>query len=119
MNNVIFYLSTCDTCRRIIKLINDLDQFQLVDIKKHHIKKEELRELKSISQLSYEELFNKRARKFKEIKGSHDIITEEMYMDLITGEYTFLKRPIVVYNNQVFVGNSKNVIESMVMTVNA
>jgi len=28
-------------------------------------------------------------------------------------EYTFLKRPVFIYNNEIFIGNAKKTIESL------
>lgn len=116
MENTIFYLSTCDTCRRIMKQINDLSQFELVDVKKEHISSEQLELLSSLSSLRYEELFNKRAQKFKGIDRT--ALSETDYKRMILEEYTFLKRPIIVYNQDVFVGNSKSVVAAAVSAIN-
>lgn len=118
MKDTIYYLGTCDTCKRIIGQIEDIDRFELREIKSNGITKLELETLQVLSGLSYSELFNKRARKYKEIKtqleGGHD----DQYKSHIIKEYTFLKRPVVVYQDRVYVGNAKKTIELMLSTVN-
>lgn len=118
MKDTIYYLGTCDTCKRIIGQIEDIDRFELREIKSNGITKLELETLQVLSGLSYSELFNKRARKHKEIKtqleGGHD----DQYKSHIIEEYTFLKRPVVVYQDRVYVGNAKKTIELMLSTVN-
>ncbi len=117
MKNTIFYLSTCDTCKRIMGQIDNINQFDLVDIKKSNITTDQLDEVVSSAGLKYEEAFNKRARKYKELEK--ESLTEDgQYRDLILSEYTFLKRPVIVFEDQVFVGNSKKTVEAMAATVN-
>ena len=63
--NKIYFLSSCDTCRRIISELN-LKEKNLVfqDIKTEKITLPQLKELKKLSD-SYEALFNKKARKYR------------------------------------------------------
>lgn len=37
-------------------------------------------------------------------------LTEKDYRQLILDEYTFLKRPVIINNNEVFVGGNKKKI---------
>ena len=61
---------------------------------------------------SYEALFNKRAQKYRSLKLNEEDLTEADYKAHILSEYTFLKRPVFFINEQLFVGNSKKVIEA-------
>jgi arsenate reductase (glutaredoxin) len=97
--------------------INDLTQFDLVDIKKKNITALELKEISQLSNLSFENLFNRRAQKFKLI--SKEGLTEDSYFQMIIEEYTFLQRPVIVFQNQVFVGNSKSVVAAAMSLINA
>ena len=40
------------------------------------------------------------------------VLTEKEYRKLILSEYTFLKRPVMIVDNGIFVGNTKKVVES-------
>ena len=40
-------------------------------------------------------------------------LTELDYKQLLLQEYTFLKRPVIIYNDKVFIGNSKKNLESL------
>jgi len=112
----IFYLKTCDTCKRILKQIN-LDGFELQEIKSEPITKPQLEEMHNLTN-SYEALFNKRARIYKE-KGLKELnLKEEDYKQYILSEYTFLKRPVAIIDNQIFVGNSKKNITLLTDTIN-
>ncbi len=113
----LFYLSTCDTCQRIIKEVGITEnEFAFQDIKKEHISSEDL-ELVRKHVSAYEELFNKRSRKYKANGLKDRQFSDEEWKVLILGEYTFLKRPIVVSENEVFIGNSKKTVEALKMAL--
>ena len=61
----IYYLSTCDTCKRILKELNPAKDFIRQDLKKEGLTSEELEVLYQLSG-SYESLFNKRAQLYKQ-----------------------------------------------------
>lgn len=107
--NKLYYLSTCDTCKRIIKELNLPSSFEKQDIKANPLTKKQLKELFQLSG-SYEALFSKRARLYKERNLKDKSLIEEDFKNLLLEHYTFLKRPVLVYNNQIFIGNSKKVI---------
>ena len=107
----IYHLSTCDTCQRILKELQPLDGFLLQDIKTEAITGEQLEEMHKLSG-SYEELFSKRARLFRE-KGLHEkTLNENDYKNLILEHYTFLKRPVIVFEEKIFIGNSKKAVSA-------
>lgn len=111
MSKKIYHLSTCNTCQRIIKELEPLDEFQLQDIKSEPITKNQLEEMYSLSQ-SYESLFSKRAMLFRQ-RGLHEKeLGEEDFKNLILDHYTFLKRPVIVMDDSIFIGNSKKTIET-------
>ena len=106
----IYFLSTCDTCKRILKELQPLDQFELQDIKTEAITETQLLEMKERAG-SHESLFSKRARLYKERGLGEKTLSESDYGKLILEHYTFLKRPVIVFNDKIFIGNSKKVIE--------
>ena len=107
----IYHLSTCDTCKRIINELNLPSDFVLQDIKTDSITKNQIKEMYDLAG-SYEALFSKRARLYKERDLKNKNLSEEDYKQLILEHYTFLKRPVIIFNNQIFVGNSKKVVEA-------
>jgi len=108
----IYHLKTCDTCSKILKRLN-LNGFEIQEIKGSPITEKQLQEMYNISN-SYENLFNKRAKLYRELKLKDKEISEEEYKELILSEYTFLKRPVAIVNNDIFIGNSKKTIEVLI-----
>lgn len=111
----IYFLKTCDTCRRILKSINT-NGFEMQEIKSSPITAQQLEELHKISK-SYEALFNKRAKKYRAMDLKNERLTEKDYRQLLLEEYTFLKRPVVVLDDQLFIGNSKKTVEKLQKTI--
>lgn len=113
MNPKLYYLSTCSSCKRII---SDLgltpDNFTMLDIKTNKITAEQLDEMKTLAG-SYEALFSRRSLQYAARGLKDKSLTEQDYRDLILDEYTFLKRPVVILNGEIFIGNSKEVVEAM------
>ena len=105
----IYYLSTCDTCKRILSEIDAPSSFELQDIKKDPLTAAQLEELKILAG-SYGVLFSKRARLYKERDLKNKDLTEEDFKNLILEHYTFLKRPVIVNGTEIFIGNSKKTV---------
>ena len=105
-----FYLKTCDTCRRIIQELDLSENVSLREIKSTPITLVELEKMKAHF-LSYEELFNKRAVKFRTMDSYS--LKDIDYKNLLLSDYTFLKRPVLLVDNQAFAGNSKDIIKQM------
>jgi arsenate reductase len=108
----IYYLSTCSTCARIIKELDlHKKKFEFQDIKTEKITAKQLDEMKKMAG-SYEALFSRVALKFRALGLNTKKLTEEDYRKYILEEYTFLKRPVIIVDKQIFVGNSKNNVAS-------
>lgn len=84
----------------------DISDFTLQDIKTEGITAKQLEYLHNITK-SYEVLFSRRAKKYKEMGLKNQSLTEKDYRQFILEEYTFLKRPVIVDGNQIWVGNTK------------
>lgn len=102
---------------RIIKGLKDSDRFEKVNLKKRKIHAEELDWLQSQTG-SYESLFNKRAIKYRQLIPKDTVLNEFEYRYLILSERTFLKRPVIVFNKKVYVGNSPKEVERAYKAVN-
>jgi len=91
----IYHLKTCNTCQRIIKDIQPTSDFILQGIKEEEITVKQLEEMHTLSG-SYEALFSKRARLYKEKDLKNQELSEEDYKNYILEHYTFLKRPVII-----------------------
>jgi arsenate reductase len=107
----VYFLQTCDTCRRILKEVNT-DGFERQEIKANNITATQLEEMYTLSG-SYEALFNKRAKLYKSMDLKNQVLSETDYKQFLLDEYTFLKRPVFIIDKEIFIGNSKKVIENL------
>ncbi len=105
----IYYLSTCDTCKRVMNDVNIPSTFERQDIKTEEISEKQLDDLYELTK-SYEELFSRRANLYKERDLKNKNLQEEDYRNLILEHYTFLKRPVIVNENEVFIGSSPKTV---------
>ncbi|MFL0353244.1 arsenate reductase family protein [Xanthomarina sp. GH4-25] len=112
----VYYLKTCNTCLRILKEINLPSDFILQDIKTEEITVKQLEEMKQLAG-SYEALFSKRAKLYKEMDLKNQSLKEADYKQYILEHYTFLSRPVIIFNNHIFVGNSKKTTQLANQTI--
>lgn len=113
----IYHLSTCDTCKKILKELDPPASFVLQDIKTEPLTHEQLAEMRQLSG-SYETLFSKRARLYKERDLKNKDLSEEDYKELLLEHYTFLKRPVIIDNRDIFIGNARKTVEAAKASLN-
>ena len=109
----LYYLQTCDTCRKIMKEL-DFSGFEKQEIKTEPITAKQLDEMKKRSG-SYEALFSRRAKKYKEMDLKNENLTEKDFQHYILNDYTFLKRPVVIDGSKIFIGNEKKNLEQLTL----
>ena len=108
-----YHLATCTTCQAIIKDTKvDKKGFDMQDIKTEKITATQLDEMKKMAG-SYEALFSRRAMKYKQLGLKDKQLAEKDYRNYILEEYTFLKRPVTIINNKIFVGSDKKTVEEL------
>ena len=108
----VYFLSSCSTCNRIIKELNLDDSFDFQDIKTAKITLNQIEQMKELSG-SYESLFSKRAMKYKSMGLKDKVLTENDIKKLILEEYTFLKRPVFIISDKIFIGNARKTVEEV------
>lgn len=109
----IYCLSTCTTCQAILKEMKAVEKgFDLQDIKTQKIEPAQLDAMKELAG-SYEALFSRRAMKYKEWGLKDKVLTEKDYRDYILQEYTFLKRPVAIIGQRIFIGSEKKTVEGL------
>lgn len=104
--NKIYYLASCDTCRKIIKSLPKDNDLVFHDIKQNPITEAELEEMYQLSG-SYEALFSKKAQLYKSMDLKNKALTEADFKKLILEHYTFLSRPVFIIDSKIYVGNSQ------------
>ncbi len=107
----IYHLATCNTCQRIINELAPSEEVALREIKSEPITQEELEEMHALAG-SYESLFSRRAMKYRSMGLNEMELSEADYKKYILEEYTFLKRPVILANGQIFIGNAKKVVQA-------
>ena len=107
--NTFFYLNTCSTCKRILGELNIPESVTLQDIKTNPITEAQLDKLKILAG-SYEALFSKRAQLYKSEGLKDKNLQEDDFKNYILKHYTFLKRPVLVISDRIFVGNSAKTV---------
>jgi arsenate reductase-like glutaredoxin family protein len=107
----VFYLNTCDTCRKILGQFR-LTGWELREIKKEPITKEELEAMYKITK-SYEALFSKKSTQIKLRELDLKSLGEEDFKELLLDHYTFLKRPVFLTDNEIFIGSDKENITAL------
>lgn len=104
--NKIYYLASCDTCRKIIKTLPKNNDLVFHDIKQNLISIEELEKMRELSG-SYEALFSKKAQLYKSMDLKNKNLTEADFKKFILEHYTFLSRPVFIINNKIYIGNTQ------------
>lgn len=88
------------------------DSWERQEIKTNPITEQQLEQLKEKAG-SYENLFSKRAIKYRTLGLKEKNLTEKDYKKYLLEDYTFLKRPVVLLDDEIFIGNSKKTIEAI------
>ena len=107
----IYYLATCSTCKRILKELQPGPEAEYQDIKTESITEKQLEEMHKLAG-SYEALFSKRAMKYRAWGLNEKNLTESDYRSYILEEYTFLKRPVLIIGDEIFIGSAPKVVAS-------
>ena len=102
----IYYLASCDTCRKIIKSLPENHNLSFHDIKQNPITETELELMRELSG-SYEALFSKKAQLYKSMDLKNKNLTEDDYKKYILEHYTFLSRPVFIIKDKIYIGNSQ------------
>ena len=100
----IYSLKTCNTCQRIIKSLELPEDFKRQDLKEHPLSLADLDHLKSLAG-SYEALFSRRAKRYKEMGLKNIALDEQDFRGLILEHYTFLTSFLHSYNKDIHKDN--------------
>ena len=101
----IYHLATCTTNQRILRELKPGSDVILQDIKTEPITAKQIDEMKKLAG-SYEALFSRVAMKYRSMGLNQMKLEEKDYRNYILQEYTFLKRPVVIVDDKIFIGNA-------------
>ena len=90
----------------------NLSGVELQDIKKEAMSAAQVEEMGKLAG-SFEKLFSRKAMKYRALGLNEKTLSEADYRKYILEEYTFLSRPVLVFDDQIFVGNSKKNVAEM------
>ena len=107
----VFYLKSCNTCQKILKQF-DLRDWQLREIKSDPVKEEELVEMYRLAK-SYEALFSRRSTQIKSRGIDLKSLSEKDFKELLLDHYTFLKRPVFLTEDEIFIGIDQGNVEAL------
>lgn len=102
----VFYLKTCQTNKRIMAEL-DLSNWELQEIKSHPITEEDLQKMYEKTH-SYKALFSRKSTQIKKRSIDVNMLKEENFRQLILEHYSFLKRPVFLTDDRIFIGNEKD-----------
>ncbi|MFN3341132.1 MAG: arsenate reductase family protein [Flavobacteriales bacterium] len=106
----IYHLSTCSTCKRILSELKPGADVVLQDIKSETLTETQVDEMAKLAG-SYEAIFSRIAMKYRALGLDKIELNDEQRKYYILSEYTFLRRPVIICNDKIFIGNSRKVIE--------
>ena len=89
-----------------------LDGFELQEIKTQPISLSQLEEIFRLSG-SYESIFSRRAKKYSSMGLKDQKLSETDYKQLILSDYTFLKRPVIIIDQKIFIGSDKKTLQQL------
>jgi arsenate reductase (glutaredoxin) len=113
MKDTIYYLGSCDNCRKIIKSLPKENKLEFHDIKQNPITIEELEYMYSLSG-NYEALFSKKAILYKTLDLKNKNLSELDFKKYLLEHYTFLSRPVFIIKEKIYIGNTQqNMLQVM------
>ncbi|RBA28991.1 arsenate reductase family protein [Flavobacterium tibetense] len=111
--NKIYYLASCDTCRKIIKSLPNSNKLTFIDIRQNPISESELEEMYQLAG-SYEALFSKKAQLYKSLGLKDKNLTEADFKKYLLEHYTFLSRPVFIIDGKIYIGNNQKNIQEVI-----
>jgi arsenate reductase len=108
----IYYLSTCTDCRRVIKQLGGMTDFEKQEIKTEPITSSQLKVMRELAG-SYDAIFSRKAVLYRTMNLKDKLLSENEIRDLILGEYTFLRRPVIIMHNKIFIGHQEETINEV------
>jgi arsenate reductase len=113
----VYHLANCKTCQKILAQLDLDDSWEVINIKEQNISAADL-DYVAEQMGGYEAVFSRRAMKYRSMGLNEMTLTEPDYRKYMLEEYTFLKRPYILYEDKVYVGNKKADVAAAVAHIN-
>jgi arsenate reductase-like glutaredoxin family protein len=97
---------------RILEKLNLPEDTKLQDVKHEPISQPQLNALYNVTH-SYEQLINKRSRVLQALNKAGKTLDETVFKTLLETEHSCIKRPILQWENNFYLGNAKNTVVAM------
>jgi arsenate reductase len=112
-----YWLPNCSTCQKAASYLKENGQAvtQFRDIKTDPLKRDEVEQLAALAG-GANELFSRRARKYRSMGLNEREISGEEMLDLMSEEYTFIKRPVLVNGKHAICGFSPMAYDTFLIT---
>lgn len=105
---ILYWLPNCSTCQKAEKFLGNrnvkISEFR--NLKENQLSREEVEKLAEKSG-GADKLFSRRARQYREMKLNERELSESEMLDLMSAEYTFIKRPVIVSGESAIAGFSE------------
>jgi arsenate reductase len=110
----VFGLPHCTTCQRALQYLRDrgisISRFR--DVKAEPLQQSEVEELaRKVG--GPEKLFSRRAMKYRQMRLHERDLTDDDLLRLMTEEYTFVTRPVIVRGDRATAGFSTKRIDGL------
>jgi arsenate reductase len=104
-NAVLYWLPNCSTCKKAKNFLEEkgIREIELRDVKEKPLTRLEVEDLAGLLG-GAENLFSRRAIKYRELKLNERGLSEREMLDFMTREYTLLKRPVLVTGGTAVAG---------------
>lgn len=105
---ILYWLPNCSTCQKAEKFLGNQNAkvAEFHNIKENTLSREEIEKLAE-KVGGADKLFSRRAIKYREMKLNERELSEDEMLDLMSSEYTFIKRPVLVSGESAIAGFSE------------
>ena len=109
----VYGLPHCTTCQKALDYLesNGVEVGKFHDLKTDRLPEAKVRKLARMVG-DAESLFSKRAMKYRSMKLNERDLSEDEMIELMTEEYTFIRRPVIVTNGRAISGFSVKRLEA-------
>ena len=104
----LYGLPHCTTCQKAIAYLEDLgvEVESFHDVKENRLSKKEVEKLAKLVD-GEDKLFSKRAMKYRGMGLNEMELSDQDLLNYMVEEYTFIRRPVLVYGENALAGFSK------------